>query len=161
MIVGFDLDGVIFNPPLPFYGLIKKINLDFLMYRFRKIVTVKNAFYSFIRVNQSMVKFLNQLNERGYGIVIISGHSNECMEEVNACLRNSGVPFNGLCLFEEKYKSYFQFKLEKIIEAACNFYVEDRLDIVQFLRQRLGDACQIVHYRNKKSLFELKQILEI
>jgi len=166
MIIGFDLDGVIFNPPVPFYGLIKKNNLDFLLHRFRKVATIRNIFYSFIRINQDMVKFLNQLAEGGHRIVIISGHSNEYTEEVSACLRNNGVPFNELCLFSEEYRShsqfsYSQFKLEKIVEERCNLYVEDRLDIVRFLREHLGGICRVIHYRNHRSLIELKQILEI
>jgi hypothetical protein len=129
MIVGFDLDGVIFNPPLPFYGLIKKINLDFLMYRLKKIGVIKNAFYSTIKVNRGVANILNQLAVYGHRVVIISGHSDECVREVDECLKKNRVPFNGLHLFsEERHKSYSQFKLfklEKIIEAACNFYVED------------------------------------
>ncbi|MEA2113390.1 MAG: hypothetical protein U9P63_01900 [Patescibacteria group bacterium] len=27
--IGFDLDGVVFNPPVPFYGWIKNIDFNF------------------------------------------------------------------------------------------------------------------------------------
>ena len=161
MIVGFDLDGVVFNPPLPFYRWVKKINLDFFVYRFRKIAAAKKTFYRLIRVNQPISRIMNQLAENGHKIIIISGHAIECLEEVSNCLKENRIPFNGLSLRPDG-NEYSQFKLEEIIKARCSVYIEDRKDIVYFLRRELNDFCQIVHFRNDPTSFiELEKIIQI
>jgi uncharacterized HAD superfamily protein len=157
MIVGFDLDGVIFKPVLPLYGMVKRTNLDFLIYRLKKINFVKNYFYKSIKINQPLLKILKQLIKR-HEIIIISGHSDRCVEDVKNCLLKNRVPFNKIYLRFDG-EEYFNFKVEKVIETGCNFYVEDRLGIVKLLRQRLNGACRIIHYKNSSSIKELESLL--
>jgi hypothetical protein len=158
IIFGSDLDGVIFIPPLPFYGLFKRVNFDYFLYRLRRKQTLRNAFYSLIRVDGRVVEILRQVVAQEHEVVIISGHSSECMKEVSVCLKRYNVPFNKLCLCPDG-QSYPKFKLDKITELGCNIYLEDRADIVWFLRQHLDGICQIIHYKNHRSLFQLQDFL--
>ncbi len=158
-IIGIDLDGVIFD--FPFLGFFKRINLDYFIYRvLRKVVILKKAFYRLIKADARIIEILERLAEGGWNkIVIISGHSEECLEEVEGCLRQGKVPFDKLCLCP-KGEKLFQFKLKKIIEERCDFYIEDQKRVVRFLRERLK-RCQVIHYKNHQSLFELKKLLKL
>lgn len=159
MIYGSDLDGVIFNSP--FMGFFKRVNLDYFIYHnLRKVNILKKIFYQLTRANIKMVEILKRLAKEGRNkIIIISRHSQECREEVVNCLKKNGVPFDKLhlCLKED---NPFQFKLKKIVKEGCDFYVEDQEKIVRFLKRHLR-RCQVVHYKNHQSLFELKKLLKL
>ena len=157
MVVGFDLDGVIFKPVLPFYGLIKKFNLDFLVYKLRRITSIKNTFYHSIKINRSVAQILKQL-ESYHKIVIISGHSEKYREEVRNCLLKNGISFDALLLRPDK-SDYFNFKLKKVIETKCDFYIDDRKDLVNYLQRRLNGICRIIYYKNSSSLTELNLLI--
>jgi len=158
MIIAFDLDGVVFKSP--FLGFFKRINLDYFIYQNLKRVSIlKKIFYQLTRANIKMVEILERLAESGRNkIVIISSHSQECREEVVNCLKKNGVPFDKLHLHLKG--DPFKFKLRKIVEERCDFYIEDQKKVVRFLRENLK-RCQVVHYRNHQPLFELKKLLKL
>ena len=159
MIIACDLDGVIFNSP--FLGFFKRINLDYFIYRnLRKVNILKKIFYQLTRTNIKMVEILRRLAESGRNkIIIISGHSQECREEVVNCLKKYGIPFNKLYLCLEGDKP-LHFKLKKIVKERCDFYVEDQEKIVRFLKKHLK-RCQVVHYKSHNFLLELKTLLKL
>lgn len=156
MVIGFDLDGVVFNQF--FNGWFRSINLTFIHF-LKKISVLKNIFYKAITINQEMAEIIKQLSERGDQIVIISGHSDGCLNEVENLFVNNKIPFDKICLFSKKNKFYFEFKLIRIIQERCNIYVEDRKDIVDFLDKELKGSCQIIHFKGNHSLAELRVLL--
>ncbi|MBU4030619.1 hypothetical protein KJ756_00390 [Patescibacteria group bacterium] len=157
-VIGFDLDGVVFRPPVPFYGLIKGIDFNFLVRRLRGKDAFRKFFYDGIKVNRQIKRLLENLEEKGYKIVAISGHSADCEAEVSGCLKRNKIFFNDLYLCPNG-RSHKRFKLEKIQETNCLFYVEDRLDIVDFLRKKVGGICHILHYHKKHSVIEELNVL--
>ena len=157
MIVGFDLDGVLFK--FPFYGFFRAIKVDYFLYRcLRKIENFKKAFYSLVKIDPDIAEIIGQLAKYGHKILIISSRSYECAKEVDDCLKRNGVLFDRLLLCLKKERPS-QFKLKQIKDEGCDFYVEDQWRIVRFLRESL-DYCQVVHYKNQQSLTEFKKILE-
>lgn len=162
MIVGIDLDGVLFN--FPFNGLLKgfkKGNLDFLIYRFlRRVKVLRGFFYSLVRINLDIMRIFEQLAQDGHRIVIISGYFVEDTVEVRKCLVSHKVPFDALRLYSREEGSYPWFKLKEITKQKCDFYIEDRSAMVSFLNIHLG-SCQVVYYKGRQSLPELKRILKL
>ncbi len=160
-VIGFDLDGVVFSPPVPFYELIKDIDLNFLVKKLKKKDVFKKLFYGGIKVNGQIKELLENLRERGYKIVIISGHPEECKTELITCLNKHKIFFHDMHLCPDG-DSHKEFKLEKIKETNCSFYIEDRWDIVDFLRGKIGSACYIIHYHERYSIInELKILFNI
>lgn len=157
-IIGFDLDGVVLKPPVPFYDWIKNIDFNFFVSRLRKKDFFKKFFYGGIKVNQQIGDLLNGLKKKGYKIIAISGHSADCEVEVLDCLKTNEIFFNDLHLCPNG-NSHKEFKLEKIKETKCSFYIEDRWDIVDFLRKKLGGDCYIIHYHKRRSVAEELKIL--
>ena len=153
MRIGFDLDGVIFKPvifPLWIYNIIKKINLDFIAYK--NFPQAKKLFYRLIKINQEVKKVIEELKSNNNEIIIISGHHISQKKQVLKCLKK--VPFDAIYLRPEG-TDYFDFKLKYIKKTRCNFYVEDRADIIKKLKQKLNGECKIIYYRNIKSLLFL------
>ncbi|MAF20437.1 MAG: hypothetical protein CMI55_02020 [Parcubacteria group bacterium] len=157
-IYGFDLDGVIFVSPMPFYGALKNLNLDPLFRRLREITFLKDKFYQSIRINEEILALINQIKQAKNRIVIISGHLLECRDEVSNCLRKGGVPFDSLYLCPDG-QSHKRFKLAKIRQMDVDVYVEDRLTIVRFLQKYLEEKCQIIYYKGHRSLTQLEKII--
>jgi len=152
-IIGFDLDGVVFRPPVPFYGLIKGIDFNFLVSKLKGKNAFRKFFYDGMKINSQIKELLKNLKKKGYKIVAISGHSAECEADVVNCLNRNKIFFHSLYLCPNG-DSHKKFKLEKIKETNCAFYVEDRWDIVDFLRKKAGDICHIIHYHKRQSVIE-------
>lgn len=159
-IIGFDLDGVVFKPPIPFYGLIKDIDFNFLVSSLRKKDFFKKFFYGGLKVDKRVKELLENLKKKGYKIVAISGHSAECKTELVDCLNKHKIFFHDIYLCPNG-DSHKKFKLEKIRETNCVFYVEDRWDIVNFLREKIGGACYIIHYHRRSVVEELSILFNI
>lgn len=159
-IFGFDLDGVFFVSPIPFYGILKNLDLNPLIKRLKRIAFLKNKFYQSIRIDKEMVVLANQIKQARHKIMIISGHSLGCREEVFNCLKRGKIPFDALHLCPDGH-SHKSFKLSKIRETCVDFYVEDRLSIVNFLDENLKGTCKIFHYKDPHSLLELTKTLLI
>lgn len=157
-IIGFDLDGVVFKPQVSFYGLIKGINFNFLMSKLKREDVFKEFFHRGIEINNQIKKLLKGLKKNGYKTVAISGHSVDYKAEVADCLKINKIFFNDLHLCPGG-NSHKKFKLEKIKETNCVFYIEDKWDIVSFLRKKLGNDCYVIHYREGHSIVNELNIL--
>ncbi len=145
-IIGFDLDGVVFLPPTPFYDVVKRIHLDFFVHRLKRFSFIKNSFYNRIKINPVMAEFIGWLADAGHKIVIISGHSDTCLDKIRECLRSNQIYFDELFLRPDG-QDYKEFKLEGVVGEKCDIYFEDRKDVVSFLKSRLDNGCQVIHYQ--------------
>ena len=156
-VIGFDLDGVVFSPPVPFYNLIKRIDFNFLVRRLKGRDAFRKFFYDSIKVNRQIKRLLENLEKKGYKIVAISGRSADCEADVTNCLNKNKIFFHDLYLCPNS--NHKKFKLKKIRETNCSFYVEDRWDIVSFLRKRLNSDCCVIHYHERHSVADELRIL--
>jgi len=160
-ILGVDIDGVVAG--FPYYDLCKKLKLDyFVVYCLNRLSLMNHLFYRLLRANQRMVKFLRQIDKYGHRIVIITGHNLKNEKLLRIFLRRNKVPFHELHLMDlfcPDDQSYFQFKLDAIKKSGCNFYIEDRNDVVRFLEKHLNGNCRIIHYRHREDHYLLERLL--
>lgn len=156
MIIGIDLDGVIFNSRAPrlIFFLSKKINLSLLFSFFSRINFFRKNFYNrAIEVNQNMAWVMRKCKNKGWRVVIISGHPSSGRKEIKSWLKKYNIPYDKLCLSPNGRKPK-RFKWRKILEYGCDFFIDDNWDIVKYLRKKLRHIC-IVYYEGYQELVSL------
>jgi FMN phosphatase YigB (HAD superfamily) len=152
IVCGIDIDGVLAE--FPFHRPCERLKLDyFFAYYLRRFRLLNLAFYKLLKVNHKMAEILRKADEYGHKIVAITGHivSNEKL--LKGFLKDNEIPVHELHpMHPIHHRSYFQFKLDKIIETECNLYIEDRADLVKFLATNQA-RCRIIHFSNDPASF--------
>ena len=148
----------------PFFKAGKQIaridKVDINLYRLSKYRFLRILFYFWFKPNPEVIEAINSSKQRGDQIVVISGHSDRCVDELESCLTKAGMLLDGIHLITpERFASYLQFKLQTIMALGCDVYIEDLQGVVEYLRAGLGTQCKVVHYSGPDSLPEVKRAL--
>ena len=132
MVFCFDLDGVILK--FPFYKQIKIFDFDYFLSQklMRKSRFWRMVFYRFVRINSRVVEYLSFLAIEQNRLVIISAQYREYQKEMSDFLRKENIPFDAIYLWDRR-KTVCEFKQEVINQEGCDFYFDDRLEIIDNL----------------------------
>ena len=156
--IGFDIDDVF--SVIPFYYLRTKFNLDYFLSRCSLTEGyIRRFLYRRRRVNSEMIRLINRLSEKCY-IVLVTAAPEQFREEVSSWLLKNRIPYNALHLWKRN-GSIEEFKLRVIQVENLDYYLDDRLKIIRFLKEKENFFnCQIIHYRGQSAL-ELEKMLKM
>lgn len=112
------------------------------------------------KANPDVVWLINQLRRKGHWVVLVSAFPEIFREEAKTWLLKNRIPYNALHLWKRN-GSIEEFKLRVIQVENLDYYLDDRLKIIRFLKEKENFFnCQIIHYRGQSAL-ELEKMLKM
>jgi uncharacterized HAD superfamily protein len=152
LIIGFDVDGVIAKAPLGLHILLKiqqKGWNKLLATDLGKIIYQKLRF-----ADKDIVELTKQLRVRGHSPVIITYAADG--EEIKKWATKEEVPFDRI-FTPKPSENQIDFKIRAILEAKCDFFVEDQPNLAKSIAARLLRT-RVILYRRKENLNILKEL---
>ncbi|MCK4967895.1 MAG: hypothetical protein KAS12_02475 [Candidatus Aenigmarchaeota archaeon] len=153
-IYGFDFDATIAQVPdiVLFNDLFHRLLWFFCRFKIVWLI------YHFFRRKEiiAVTQFISYAKQHGKQIVIISANLSWRKYYLERWLRKRNIPFDKIVLPPVNLfvcqRDVRLWKKEKVIKEGCSLYVEDNLEIVEYLQKHTN--CQIVHYQGQ-NFFEL------
>lgn len=150
MTIGFDLDGVISSPRFKY----ENEKLLWFLQGFRFLQKIYN--FLIRKPNLEIKKLMENLREKGIKLIIISASNANYREELERWLiGNEFYHFETLILKESFKENCMDYK-KRIVPANCDFYLDDKEKMVQFINDSNDGRCRAIHYQGqtKEELFQ-------
>ena len=155
-IFGSDIDGVISLLPWNFKQVKLTRDNEKIFYLLQKCRLSQMAYNYLIRKPNPVIReLMEDLSGMGVASVIISASNVNYREELERWLNYTGFHYFGNLILKESYLEEGIDYKKRVVPAHCDFYLDDREDIVRAINENSDGKCRAVLYtgQQKKELF--------